>query len=132
MIDLQKLREEYDTSGAWGMVACIDVHECTPEKLRDVAHIQAAIDGLVVAAEMIKHGPAHIERFGDESKHPGPGYSAMQFIETSSITIHCDEYKNRVFVDLFSCQFFDPEAVAAFTKEFFGAKDYTLTVTVRT
>ena len=128
---MQALQNEYESKGAWGMVASIDVHHCTPEKLRSVESIQAAIDGLVAAAEMVKHGPAHIERFGDESKHPGPGYSAMQFIETSSITIHCDEYENRVFVDLFSCKLFNPEVVAQFTKDFFGAADYALTVTVR-
>lgn len=131
MIDVAALQKVYEESGAWGMVASIDVHACVPEKLRDAASIQALIDGLVHTAEMVKHGPSYIERFGDETKHPGPGYSAMQFIETSSITIHCDEPKNRVFIDLFSCKFFNPVVLAEFAKEYFGAADYTLSVVVR-
>ena len=37
----------------------------------------------------------------------------MQFIETSSITVHADEVFGRCFVDVFSCRRFDPERAAA-------------------
>jgi hypothetical protein len=37
----------------------------------------------------------------------------MQFIETSSITIHADEVCGRCFVDIFSCRRFEPELAAA-------------------
>jgi hypothetical protein len=40
------------------------------------------------------------------------GPSAMQFIETSSITIHADETAGRCFIDVFSCREFDPDAAA--------------------
>ena len=55
---------------------------------------------------MRAHGPVHLERFGQGELE---GWSAMQFIETSSITIHADEVGGRCFVDVFSCRAFDPQ-----------------------
>lgn len=131
MIDTQKLRAEYDAKHAWGMVASIDAHGCEPGHIRSHGKIQALIDGLVETARMMKHGPSYIERFGHEGRHPGPGFSAMQFIETSSVTVHCDEFENRAFIDLFSCAYFDPNAVCEFVKNFLHASDCAVVVTIR-
>ena len=48
------------------------------------------------------------------------GWSALQFIETSSITVHADEVFGRCFVDVFSCRPFDPELAAALAVAHFG------------
>ena len=66
---------------------------------------------------MRAHGPLALERFGDGDLE---GWSAMQFIETSSITIHADEVSGRCFIDVFSCLPFDPEIAAAVALEHFG------------
>ena len=55
---------------------------------------------------MRAHGPLLIERFGVGALE---GWSALQFIETSSITVHADEVCGRCFVDVFSCRAFDGE-----------------------
>jgi hypothetical protein len=44
----------------------------------------------------------------------------MQFIETSSITLHADEVGARCFVDVFSCRPFAPDVAAAIAVEHFG------------
>ena len=46
----------------------------------------------------------------------------MQFIETSSITIHADEFSRRCFIDVFSCRGFDPEVAAAVAIAHFGGR----------
>jgi hypothetical protein len=61
--------------------------------------------------------PSPLERFGDGELE---GWSAMQFIETSSITIHADEVSGRCFIDVFSCLPFDAEIAAAVALEHFG------------
>jgi hypothetical protein len=48
------------------------------------------------------------------------GWPAMQFIETSSITIHADEVSGRCFVDVFSRRGFDADAAAAVAVAHFG------------
>jgi S-adenosylmethionine/arginine decarboxylase-like enzyme len=60
-----------------------------------------------------------IERLGSGKLK---GNSALQFIQTSSITIHTDEHLNRVFIDIFSCKEFDKNKAKIFSKNFFSAK----------
>jgi hypothetical protein len=49
------------------------------------------------------------------------GWSALQFIKTSSITIHADKVFGRCFIDVFSCRPFDSDVAAAIAVEHFGA-----------
>jgi S-adenosylmethionine/arginine decarboxylase-like enzyme len=70
---------------------------------------------------MRMHGEPIIERFG--TKPQLMGYSAMQFIETSSITAHFAEIEGQVFIDIFSCKTFNPIACFEFCKQYFGAED---------
>ena len=44
----------------------------------------------------------------------------MQFIETSTLTIHADEVGGRCYVDVFSCKAFDPELAAGIAARYFG------------
>ncbi len=77
---------------------------------------------------MIAHGPFHIDQFGTGNIL---GYSAMQFIETSSIVVHADDKGDRCFIDIFSCKDFDTKSAAEFSKNFFGAKHMDQTTLVR-
>ncbi|MBI2100591.1 MAG: S-adenosylmethionine decarboxylase [Candidatus Vogelbacteria bacterium] len=115
---MTSLREEYDEHQCWGMVASIDLYHCHPQMIKDPKKIQVLINGLCDAIKMKKFGDALIERFAEGTLE---GYSAMQFIETSSITMHFDEVKNRAFIDIFSCKFFEPKTAENFCKEFLEA-----------
>ncbi len=72
---------------------------------------------VIDAIGMTAHGPLMLERFGEGDLE---GWSAMQFIETSSITLHADEVSGRCFVNVFSCRPFDPGIAAAVAVEHFG------------
>ncbi len=112
---------------AWGKSVAIDLLDCPHEMIDNKDTVLDFIQKVIKYIDMKAHGPTYIERFGEIGKHPGPGYSAMQFIETSSITIHCDEFDNRVFIDIFSCKDFDADAAAQFSKEYFKAKEIKYT-----
>ena len=101
----------------WGMLAAIDLHGCDPALVEDADTIRRFVPAVIDAIGMQAHGPLLLERFGDGELE---GWSAMQFIETSSITLHADEFGNRCFVDVFSCRAFDPDAAAAIAVEHFG------------
>jgi len=103
----------------WGMLAAIDLHGCAPGRLADPDSIRAFVPAVIDAIGMIAHGPLHLERFGDGELE---GWSALQFIETSSITIHADEVSGRCFIDVFSCRPFDPELAAAIAVAHFGGR----------
>ena len=82
---------------------------------------------MIDAIGMQAHGELAIDRFGNDELE---GWSAMQFIETSSITVHADEVFGRCFVDIFSCRSFDPYVAAAIAVEYFGG-DSTVAVLQR-
>ena len=109
---------------AWGMLAAIDLHGCERGRLQDPNSIRELVPTLIEAIGMRAHGPLMLDRFGDDELE---GWSAMQFIETSSITIHADEVFGRCFIDVFSCRPFDPDIAAAIAVAEFGG---TPTVTV--
>ena len=101
----------------WGMLAAIDLHGCERRRLEDPDSIRAFVPSVIEAIGMRAHGPLLLERFGDGELE---GWSAMQFIETSSITLHADEFGGRCFVDVFSCRPFDAERAAAVAVAHFG------------
>jgi S-adenosylmethionine/arginine decarboxylase-like enzyme len=103
----------------WGMLAAIDLHGCDRARLADPDTIRRFVPAVIEAIGMQAHGPLAIDRFGDAEL---AGWSAMQFIETSSITVHADEVWCRCFVDVFSCRRFDPERAAAIAVRHFGGE----------
>lgn len=111
---------------AWGKSVAIDLYDCPHER---VSNKQVLVDYIQEVLKVIKmkgHGPTYVDRFGDPELHL-EGFSAMQFIETSSITVHLDEIANRAFIDIFSCQDFDARGAAEFTKDYFKAEKMKFT-----
>lgn len=112
----------------WGKSISLDLFGCNLEKISNPDVIVAYVQQVIKEINMVAHGPCHIERFGEGSLE---GYSALQFIETSSITIHCDEPEKRAFIDIFSCKDFDVDHAAEFSKKYFEATDSRLVMLVR-
>lgn len=101
----------------WGQLAVIDLYGCDIKKfnLRDMKFF---ILELCKKIKMKPRGKPLVKKFG---KGKLEGYSLMQFIETSSITLHSDSFDRRMFVDVFSCKKFNPDVAREFSREFFGA-----------
>jgi S-adenosylmethionine/arginine decarboxylase-like enzyme len=101
------------------MLAEIDLHGCQRSRLEDPNSIRAFVPSVIEAIGMRAHGPLRLERFGEGELE---GWSATQFIETSSITIDADEVSGRCFIDVFSCRTFDPETAATIAVAHFGGR----------
>lgn len=50
------------------------------------------------------------------------GISAIQFIATSNITIHTLDVLKKVFLNIFSCKYFNEKTVIQFSEKFFEGK----------
>lgn len=109
--------EPRTSSVPWGTLAAVDLHGCDRAALADPDVIRRFVPAVIDAIDMRAHGPLHLDRFGDGDLE---GWSAMQFIETSSITLHADEVYGRCFVDVFSCRPFDADVVVAVATSSFG------------
>ena len=60
------------------------------------------------------------------------GTTAIQFILTSNVTVHCLELLQAVYINIFSCDQFDPRTATSFAREFFRANECRSQVVVRT
>lgn len=112
----------------WGKSAAINLFDCNFEKVSNPEVIKNFFPEIIRVISMKAHGPVYIDRFGEGELE---GWSAMQFIETSSITVHADEVSKRCFVDIFSCRDFDEKIAENFAKEYFGAIESSMTVCLR-
>lgn len=104
----------------WHLV--MDLHDCDQDAISNPDRIRGYVVDLVDnILRMKRYGDAVVEHFG----HADPktsGYTLFQMIETSNVTAHFGEAERRAYFDVFSCAWYDPDAVIAFTLEYFGAK----------
>ena len=106
----------------WGHLLAIDLHGCPKDLMKDKEHLRAFSKLLCREINMVPYGETLVERFGEGDLE---GLSSMQFIQTSTITVHLDEVDDRAFIDVFSCKNFDIEKTLAFAKDYFKATDAT-------
>lgn len=62
-------------------------------------------------------GPTHVIHFGEDPRVQG--FSMMQLIETSLVSAHFAEETNSIYLDVFSCQFYDVKKLTLFAMQFF-------------
>jgi S-adenosylmethionine decarboxylase len=103
----------------WGKSVSINLGNCDHASLSDPKTIKTLVNKIIKATRMKAYGPCRVQRFGKDKLE---GYSAMQFIETSTIVVHCDELGNRAFVDVFSCKYFYPDKVKEIAASYFSAQ----------
>ena len=124
-----RIRKEYQLVDAWGLDSGIDLHGCNPETIRSAEKIKQFVVELCERIGMKRFGETVVVNFGEDDRVAG--YSMTQLIETSLISGHFANQTNTVYLDVFSCKYYDPNVVAEFAKEFFEAKDYDLHYTCR-
>jgi S-adenosylmethionine decarboxylase len=78
---------------------------------------------------MKRFGDCVVVNFGEDERVAG--FSMTQLIETSLISAHFANQNNATYLDIFSCKYYTPVEAAIFAKEFFKAKDFNLTYTLR-
>lgn len=109
----------------FGQELILNLYECDVEKIGSEESIRNFVTKLCDEVILMKrYGEALIPHFGHENPVTS-GYSLVQLIETSSITAHFSEYKRAVYLNVFSCKWFDGQKAADFAAEWFGAKKVT-------
>lgn len=122
-------KDAFEAKGSWGILSSIDIHDCDPELIRSAAAIKEFVVQLCDLIEMKRFGETMIVHFGEDERVAG--YSMTQLIETSLISAHFANQTNNVYLDVFSCKYYEPEIAAEFAKKFFKGKDYHLNVVMR-
>jgi len=114
---------------AWGIQSSVDIHHCDPNLIRDADAIKEFVIQLCELIEMKRFGDPVIVHFGEDERVAG--FSMTQLIETSLISAHFANQTNNVYLDIFSCKYYEPEAAAQFAKNYFKGTDCNLNVVLR-
>jgi len=101
----------------WGWHLVLNLYDCSLEKIQSAEVIRQFVIDLCDVIEMRRFGEPTIINFGEDPRVSG--YSLVQLIETSNICAHFADESRAVYLDIFSCKKFDPEAAARFTIETF-------------
>lgn len=112
---------KYDQISPWGMNVSIDIYGCDLDMIKNEKIVTQFIKDLVKFIGMKAYGDPLIKNFG-----PNPrlfGISALQLIETSSITMHFAPDTRAAHIDIFSCHSFRPNAAGLFCKQYFKASE---------
>jgi len=128
-IDDSSIREEYKAVDAWGLHSAIDLHGCDHMAITNADEIKRFVYELCEAIHMKRFGECVVVDFGDDPKVTG--FSMFQLIETSNISAHIANNTDRMFLDVFSCCYYNPRVIAEFAKKFFRADNYDLQYTLR-
>ncbi len=117
----QEVLDRYKEENPWGMNVSIDLYECDPKLIKDPKYVKQFMIDLVKFIDMKAYGEPIVVDFGDTPRVAG--ISAMQLIETSSITAHFANFSNSAHIDIFSCKGFAPHRAALFCKNYFKAEE---------
>ncbi len=123
------IKHDFKHNNAWGLHTTIDLHGCDPELIRSREVIQEYIIKLCDLIKMKRFRDPVIVHFGENERVAG--FSMAQLIETSLVSGHFANASNSAYIDIFSCNLYNPYVAIAFTKEFFKAKKVTINVLLR-
>lgn len=118
------------TTKFWGYHLILDVHGCDPEKSQDQEYLTAWVKDLVKTIEMIPYGEPQVLHFGKDDPKLA-GWTALQLIETSNIVAHFCDDTGDLYLDVFSCKWYDKQDVVNHVKQWFAPKCITTQVFVK-
>jgi S-adenosylmethionine decarboxylase len=121
--------KEYKGKDPWGVLTSVDIYKSDPDIIRDPKRIEQFVHELCDLIGMKRFGDCQIVHFGEDKKVEG--FSMTQLIETSLISGHFANASNTVYLDVFSCKFYEPREVAEFATNFFKGDNYKMQIGLR-
>jgi len=129
IVDDRAFLQQFEATGAWGIVTALDLHDCNPDIIRSADKIREFTYELCDRIKVKRFGEPTIVHFGQDDRVAG--YSLVQLIETSLVSGHFANLTNRVYLDVFSCAFYSPTDAAEYASSFFEAKRYNIKTYLR-
>jgi S-adenosylmethionine/arginine decarboxylase-like enzyme len=106
----------------FGSHLILDANYCDEEKIKDLENINNFITGLCELGNMKRKGDLIVEEFEDNEFNREKdivGYSVVQIISLSNITIHINFISKTVYLDFFTCgDLFDSKIIKLFKYHF--------------
>ncbi|HUV67083.1 MAG TPA: S-adenosylmethionine decarboxylase [Sedimentisphaerales bacterium] len=124
LIHIKDLDDKPVVSGVYGKEAIFDCYGCDVSKFNRKS-LRVFFTELVRLLNMEK-GDLHfwddvgVPEAERQTRLETTGTSAVQFILTSNITVHCLDFLERVYVNVFSCKDFNEGEAKKFINDWFA------------
>ena len=120
-------------SKIFGSELLLDAYNCQGY-LNKKEYIQLFIDELVLKTGMKKKGKTIFEYFEDNEfnrERDIVGYSVVQIISLSNITLHINEISKSVYLNFFTCSNLDDKLVVDIFKNYFNPEHFRISIVER-
>ena len=108
----------------WGHHLIIDANECSGN-ITDIDNFENFINDLCRIGEMKRKGNMVVEEFEDNEynrERDIVGYSIVQIISLSNITLHINFISRTIYFDYFTCRHLDEKLIISVFKTYFNPK----------
>ncbi|HKL00975.1 MAG TPA: adenosylmethionine decarboxylase [Desulfotignum sp.] len=122
-------KKQYAHKNPWGVLTSVDVYHTDPDLIRDAESIRDFVYQLCNLIEMKQYGDCQVVHFGEDERVEG--FRMTQPSETALISGHFANASNTVYLDVFSCKYYDPRQVAEFSLSFFNGRHYKMQTALR-
>ena len=122
-------KKEYAYKNPWGVLTSVDMYDADPDVIKNAESIREFVHQLCDLIDMKRYGECQVVHFGEDERVEG--FSMTQLIETSLISGHFANASNTVYLDVFSCKYYDPRQVAEFAVTFFKGRHYKMQIALR-
>jgi S-adenosylmethionine/arginine decarboxylase-like enzyme len=120
-------------SKIFGQELLMDAYNCQ-KYLNNKDYIQLFIDELVLKSNMKKKGETIFEYFEDNEynrERDIVGYSVVQIISLSNITLHINEISKSIYLNFFTCGELNDELVVKIFKDYFDPEHFRVSIVER-
>lgn len=113
--------EEGAKEAMWGKHLVLDCSACDPRAVRDGEAIREFCGDLGASIGMVAYEEPIVEHFATDLPEAS-GYSLMHLTEPFSVTGYFRDASGDAYLDIFSCESFDPEVVIEVVRRHFRPK----------
>jgi S-adenosylmethionine/arginine decarboxylase-like enzyme len=120
-------------SKIFGQELLLDAYNCKGN-INNKNYIQLFIDDLVLKSNMKKKGETIFEYFEDNEynrERDIVGYSVVQIISLSNITLHINEISKSIYLNFFTCGLMDCDLVVDIFKKYYNPEHFRVSIVER-
>lgn len=120
-------------SKIFGQELLLDAYNCRGN-INNKDFIQLFIDDLVLKSNMQKKGDTIFEYFEDNEynrERDIVGYSVIQIISLSNVTLHINEISKSIYLNFFTCGNFFCDLVVDIFKKYFNPEHFRVSIVER-
>ncbi len=109
----------------FGTHLILDANKCDEIKIKDLENINNFINDLCIIGNMQKKGNLIVEEFEDNEfnrENDLVGYSIVQIISLSNITLHINFISRTIYFDFFTCGALKTDLIGALFTNYFNPR----------